>query len=192
MAHPKTHRDAWIDAGLDALAEDDEAMVRIEGLARRLGVTKGGFYGYFDSRDQLLTAMLARWESAVTDEVMAQVDAQPAEPRDRLRTLIAIISDPESVSSRLDLELSLRRWATRDARALAAVARVDTARAAYLRAIFGAFCSPEEADARTAIALSVRLAGHIVNFGHGAPTHDGHGAMTHDAVTGLVIDRLLA
>lgn len=39
------HRASWIDEGLRALAAGGPDAVRIEALARALGVTKGGFYG---------------------------------------------------------------------------------------------------------------------------------------------------
>ncbi len=48
MAAPTlTPRDRWIDEGLKALAAGGPDAVRIEPLARTLGVTKGGFYGQF-------------------------------------------------------------------------------------------------------------------------------------------------
>ncbi|MBU5899821.1 helix-turn-helix transcriptional regulator, partial [Vibrio cholerae O1] len=58
MAHPRTPRRAWIDEGLRALAVGGPEAVRGEALAQSLGVTKGGFYGYFADRSALLTAML--------------------------------------------------------------------------------------------------------------------------------------
>ena len=62
MALAQTPRSRWIDAGLEALADGGPDAVRIEPLARSLGVTKGGFYGYFDDRPALLDEMLDAWE----------------------------------------------------------------------------------------------------------------------------------
>ena len=50
----RTLRTSWIDEGLRALAHGGPDAVRIEGLARALGVTKGGFYWHFDGRTALL------------------------------------------------------------------------------------------------------------------------------------------
>jgi AcrR family transcriptional regulator len=47
--------------------------VRVESLARALGVTKGGFYGHFDDRNGLLDEMLDAWERLSVDEVIEQV-----------------------------------------------------------------------------------------------------------------------
>ena len=43
MAPIRTPRSRWIDEGLEALAARGPDAVRIEALARALGVTKGGF-----------------------------------------------------------------------------------------------------------------------------------------------------
>ena len=54
MALTRTPRTSWIDEGLRALAAGGPEAVRIEPLARALGVTKGGFYWHFADRRALL------------------------------------------------------------------------------------------------------------------------------------------
>jgi AcrR family transcriptional regulator len=54
MAIARTPRSRWIEEGLSALASGGPDTVRVESLARTLGVTKGGFYGYFADRGALL------------------------------------------------------------------------------------------------------------------------------------------
>lgn len=168
MPRTKTTLAAWVDAGLGVLADDGVDAVRIEALARRLDVTKGGFYGHFAGREAFLAELLAAWERAVTDAVKDRVEAAPdTGPRDRLRVLIEAIADPVTPATRIDTELAIRDWARRDVGAAAVVDRVDGVRTGYLREIFLGFCSPEEAEARTVIAVSVRLASAVMSFGHG-------------------------
>ena len=50
--------DAWIEAGFRQLARAGVEGVRVEVLAKHLGVTKGGFYRRFRDRAALLTDML--------------------------------------------------------------------------------------------------------------------------------------
>lgn len=45
---PRFHREAWLAAALDVLAEEGQAKLRIDKLAGDLGVTKGSFYHHFD------------------------------------------------------------------------------------------------------------------------------------------------
>jgi AcrR family transcriptional regulator len=52
---------AWIEAGLKELANSGVGGVRVEVLAQRLGVTKGGFYRRFKDRRALLNAVLDEW-----------------------------------------------------------------------------------------------------------------------------------
>ena len=67
MGVTRTPRDRWIEQGLQALATGGPDAVRVEVLAKELGVTKGGFYGSFADRDALLEAMLDTWERESTD-----------------------------------------------------------------------------------------------------------------------------
>ena len=53
--------DKWIEAALAELAEGGIERVRVEVVAERLGVTKGGFYRRFKDRRALLDAVLETW-----------------------------------------------------------------------------------------------------------------------------------
>ena len=65
MAPPvRTSRQLWIDTGLDLLATEGPGAVRVEVLAQRIGVTRGGFYRQFGGRAELVDAMLDAWGSA--------------------------------------------------------------------------------------------------------------------------------
>src|ERR1700733_9028815 len=84
MAPPvRTSRKRWIEEGLRALAAGGPEAVRIEPLARRLGVTRGGFYHQFADRAALLGEMLDSWERRVTHDVVAQVEDEGGNPRTR-------------------------------------------------------------------------------------------------------------
>jgi AcrR family transcriptional regulator len=52
----------WITAGAQALRHG-VASVAVEPLATSLGVTRGSFYAHFDSRDELLVAVLEQWRA---------------------------------------------------------------------------------------------------------------------------------
>jgi AcrR family transcriptional regulator len=55
--------DDWIRAAFARLSTEGIESVRIELLARDLGVSKGSFYWHFQDREELLAKMLDRWES---------------------------------------------------------------------------------------------------------------------------------
>jgi AcrR family transcriptional regulator len=79
-------RDHWVQAALEALAEEGLAGVAVEPLARRLGATKGSFYWHFADRDGLIAATVERWEQADTTELITAL-GDILEPRERLVAL---------------------------------------------------------------------------------------------------------
>lgn len=80
MGATRTPRGKWIEEGLRALVAGGPEAVRIEALAQALGVSKGGFYGYFRNRDALLTEMLDTWEYEVAEGVIEQVESGGERP----------------------------------------------------------------------------------------------------------------
>src|SRR5438093_13542819 len=90
MALTRTPRSSWIDQGLRALAAAGPDAVRIEPLARALGVTKGGFYWHFDDRGALLEEMLDAWERVSVDEVIERIEGGGGDARAKLRRLFAL------------------------------------------------------------------------------------------------------
>jgi AcrR family transcriptional regulator len=52
--------DAWIEAGFKEIARSGVEGVRVEVLAKNLGVTKGGFYRRFTDRAALLDGLVSR------------------------------------------------------------------------------------------------------------------------------------
>ena len=63
--------DNWIRAAFARLANEGIESVRIELLARDLGVSKGSFYWHFRDREDLLTCVLDRWEADETEWLAA-------------------------------------------------------------------------------------------------------------------------
>ena len=161
MAPPtRTPRATWIEAGLRALAAGGGPdAVRIEPLAKSLGVTRGGFYGQFNSRGALLEAMLDTWERATTDEVLAQVERTGGDAREKIRRAGALTFSDEL----LPIELAIRDWARHDAAVAERLRRVDNRRMAYLRQLFASFCADEdEVEGRAVLAFSLAIGYHFI------------------------------
>src|SRR5438046_5361412 len=91
MAAPtRTPRTSWVQEGLRALGVGGPDAVRIEKLARALGVTKGGFYWHFDGRPALLEEMLDAWERVVIDDVIERVEGEGGDARSKVRHLFGL------------------------------------------------------------------------------------------------------
>jgi AcrR family transcriptional regulator len=154
MAPPtRTPASKWIEEGLRALATGGPDAVRIELLARALGVTKGGFYNHFDDRPALLDEMLDTWEQLGVDRVIERVEAEGGDARARLRRLFAVSSATRDL---LKIELAIREWARRDRAVARRLKRIDNRRLEFLRSLFSEICSDEEeVELRCLVTLSM-------------------------------------
>ncbi|HTC59119.1 MAG TPA: TetR/AcrR family transcriptional regulator [Solirubrobacteraceae bacterium] len=162
----RTPRDRWIDEGLSALAAGGPDAVRIEPLARALGVSKGGFYWHFKDRQALLEEMLDTWERTWVDEVIEAVEAREEDARSRLRRLFALAA--ASGGELLKVELAIRNWARRDDAVAQRLRQVDNRRMDYMRSLFGAFCEDiDDVEVRCLLTFSLFVGSHFVNVDHG-------------------------
>ncbi|MGY4284359.1 AcrR family transcriptional regulator [Bradyrhizobium sp. LM2.7] len=83
----------WVEAGFAELARAGVEGVRVEVLAKNLGVTKGGFYRRFADRAALLGAMLERWREGRAAAIAQQTSLDGQAPRERLRAVIQLYSE---------------------------------------------------------------------------------------------------
>jgi AcrR family transcriptional regulator len=183
MAIAQTPRSRWIDEGLRALATGGPDAVRIESLARALGVSKGGFYGYFDDRRVLLEEMLNAWERISVDEAIERVEGGGGDAKAKLRRLSAL-----AVARRgepLKIDLAVRDWARRDKRVARRLKRVDNRRMDYLRSLFGGVdLDEDDVEVRCLLFYSLWIGSHFIAA--------DHGARTRADVVKLALDRLEA
>jgi len=140
--------DTWVRAGFAELARAGVEGVRVEVLAKNLGVTKGGFYRRFRDRAALLEAMLRDWSSGRIAAIEQQASPEGETARGRLKALISLYSERMNTEG-IAIELAIRQWARSDEAATAAVASVDAARLKNVALLYRASgLSSEEADAQ--------------------------------------------
>jgi AcrR family transcriptional regulator len=166
MAPARTPRSEWIAEGLRALAAGGPDAVRIELLAKALGVTRGGFYWYFDDRRALLDEMLDRWEQAAFDDVVVRIERGGGDARARLRRLFALAAESDEL---LRIDLAVRDWSRRDPSVAERLRRVDNRRMQYLRSQFAEFCEgSDEIEARCMLVSSLWIGSHFIAADHGS------------------------
>jgi AcrR family transcriptional regulator len=160
----RTPRTSWIEAGLSALAAGGPDAVRIDVLAQELGVTRGGFYWYFGSREAFLEEMLDEWERRSTDTTLERVESEGGDARQKVwRAGVLTFS-----KDLLPIDLAVRDWARRDRAVAKRLRRVDNRRIDYLRALISSFCSDEdEVEARSMLAFSLAIGNHFIAADHG-------------------------
>jgi len=122
---------SWLDAALQALASGGVDKVRVESLAKNLGVTKGSFYWHFKDREQFLDELLSFWAEQSTQTVITNPN-YPTDSKERVRAVAEDIV-------RRDLgkmDPHIRSWTQYDKRRGKVVAKIDKMRFEFLRDLF--------------------------------------------------------
>jgi AcrR family transcriptional regulator len=129
---PRFDYEAWLRAGLEVLAQQGQAKLRVEKLALKLGATKSSFYHHFKSRNDFVRRLLSYWSSAFTDKAIAELNALGGPPEWRLLQVMRIIE-----RERLErYDLAFRSWAAQDPAVAKVVRKVDLARYQVIRSLF--------------------------------------------------------
>jgi AcrR family transcriptional regulator len=161
-------RKTWIEAGIAALARGGVEEVRVEVLAKDLGVTKGGFYRSFPDRRALLDAILESWGQGRIAAIETQAHADSGPARDRLSDLIGLYSgrfNPRGMA----IELAIRQWARSDNAAARAVAEVDAARLKNVAELYRALgLTREEAEARAFLFYAFLFGQSLLHLNQGS------------------------
>ena len=124
-------KESWLNAALKSLASGRIDKVRVESLAKNLGVTKGSFYWHFKDREQFLDELLNFWAEQSTQTVIAN----PNYPTDSKARVRAVAED----IVRHDLgkmDPHIRSWTQYDKRRAKVVAKIDKVRFEFLRDLF--------------------------------------------------------
>ncbi|MEP5765950.1 MAG: TetR/AcrR family transcriptional regulator [Halieaceae bacterium] len=106
----RVSRDAWLQAGLDVLVTQGMEAVKIDHLARSLGVAKTGFYWHFKNRSALLDAMLDFWEREYTEVISGNQQIASLPPAARLEA----ISEMVDANRLTEYDLAIAHWARYD------------------------------------------------------------------------------
>ncbi|WP_280274945.1 helix-turn-helix domain-containing protein [Nocardia wallacei] len=163
MGALRTPREKWVEEGLRALAEGGVDAVRVDALAKRLGVTRGGFYGYFADREALLAEMLDTWEHQSVDMEIDRVE-QDSAARDMDWLVGRFLQSADDVRP---IDLALRDWARRDRAIAERMRRVDNKRMQLAREMIGAFCSdPDDIEARALLAFCLAIGSAFLAADH--------------------------
>ncbi len=121
---------AWIDAAYTRFREGGVNAVRVDPLAKGLGITRGSFYWHFKDRAALLHAVLIRWREEETERTIADNEASGGDASTRLLRLLHTCNADDG-----RLEVGMRDWALQDEEAQKEVRLIDTRRVQYMTAL---------------------------------------------------------
>ena len=125
-------KDEWLACSLTALGSQGIDGVRIDKLARQLGVARSGFYWHFEDRQDLLTHMLEYWAHEYTEVVTANRELSEGPALQRLENIMRTVRDYELNR----FEAAIFVWSQSDPAARKTFDRAYKMRLDFIRNIF--------------------------------------------------------
>jgi AcrR family transcriptional regulator len=151
-------RQDWLVAGQQLLREGGITCVKLSALTSALGVTTGSFYHHFEDFGTYLDALADAYVGDVALDALQAAAAE--EPRDRIRLLFRLRGEWDVPP----LDHAMRVWADSNARAAAAVTRLDHAFMVFLeQAFLDLGFDGDEARVRSLLAFSAGAGAETVH-----------------------------
>jgi AcrR family transcriptional regulator len=122
----------WLELALKVLASEGVQGVRIERMARDLGIAKSGFYWHFSDRRDLLQSILEYWAHEFTAIITQNPELLEGDPKKRLYDTMCLILDHDLTK----YDLAIRDWAAHDPAAAKAIRSVYRMRLDFVRSVF--------------------------------------------------------
>lgn len=143
-------REAWLLAAREALIREGIGAVEVGRLARKLKVTRGGFYWFFDSRKALLDEILKDWERTNSAAFKAVLKDAGRNGLAEFDAVVDIWIHESKYNPAWDS--AVRDWARVSTKVANTVRRVDDERIAVLTQIFRDMgCADDEAFVRARV-----------------------------------------
>jgi AcrR family transcriptional regulator len=163
-------REAWTEAATEVLVDQGIDHVRVDVLARQLGVTRGSFYWHFKDREALLNSVLQAWRERATEQLTSRLERARDDAHDQLRDVLSLPFRGRAASRGARIELAIRAWARRDATARHAVDEADAARIGYIAQIFSSLGFPIAQARHRAFITYAHVVAESVMPGQGGPS----------------------
>ncbi len=139
-------REGWLEVGYRALIESGVDAVKIQPLAKQLGLSRTSFYWFFHDREALLAALLEGWEARTTAPLVAAADHYAETGAEAMLNVLCCFLSGEFDAK---LEFAVRSWALQNADVAGRIGQADAARLLALRTMLERWGSPkDEADVR--------------------------------------------
>lgn len=159
---PKKQRgseNVWLNAAYEMLTEQGIDAVKVMPLAKKLGLTRTGFYWHFKDRDALLDAVIELWEQKNTGNLIAQTAAYAETICEAMLNLFDCWLDEKLFDAKLDL--AIRNWARNDANLQMRLDQADRLRRDALTDMFCRFGYPPEQARARALSILYTQIGYI-------------------------------
>jgi AcrR family transcriptional regulator len=151
----RASRADWFEVALRVLAEQGIQAVKVDRLARELGIARSGFYWHFKDRQDLRNQLLDYWAHEYTEILSENQELRSLDPRARLTRVAELVLEHDLSG----YDHSLRSWANIDAEVALRFQRVLAVRLEFIRAAFAELgFEGQELEMRTRVFVGYELA----------------------------------
>lgn len=148
--------DGWLEAAYDALLEGGVDAVKILPLAKKLKLSRTSFYWFFRDREELLSALIARWRDKNTGNLVRRAEAYAESIAEATLNVFDCWLDTALFDAKF--EFAIRSWALQSEEILGEVQAADNARLEALGRMFERFGhEPVAADVRARTLYLVQI-----------------------------------
>ena len=149
-------KEIWRNAAYEQLISEGIDAVKIMPLAKRLNLTRTGFYWFFKDISELHASMVRSWESKNTDNLVDRCAADAFSISEGLFNLMDCWLDPTLFDARLDL--AIRNWARADVDLQQRVMLADTRRIKAVAEMFARHgFTHEQAEVRSLTVIYTQI-----------------------------------
>jgi len=149
-------QEGWLEAAYESLLESGVDSVKILPLARKLNLSRTSFYWFFKDREELLTALVARWRDKNTGGIVKQSEAYAETLAEAMLNVFDCWLDEKLFDSQF--EFAIRSWALQSGEILNEVQDADRTRIEALARMFVRFGHSEiTADVRARTTYLVQI-----------------------------------
>ena len=154
-------RDQWLTRALELFARTGEGGLRVEDLARSLGVSKSGFYFHFKDREDFLQQLLKHWAHEYTEVVTRNPLLLMTPPRERLVMISTLVFEQNLT----EFDAAMHVWSNKDPHIAKKVRKVFAMRLAFAGKAFAELgFEGDDLEMRTRVFISA-LSGERQIFG---------------------------
>jgi len=122
----------WLQTALDMLIEEGVEALRIERLAKRLHISKSGFYWHFKGGEELRLALVEYWEDEYTTTVVNLLDTMPMGPKQKLQYVAQMVLENKLAA----YEIAMQSLGKTEPKLLRRINKVYKVRTTFVRQRF--------------------------------------------------------
>ncbi len=152
-------RQLWLDTAYELLISDGIEAVKVMTLAKRLNLTRTGFYWFFKDIAELHAAMIERWEEKNTGNLIEKCETDAGNVCAALFNLMDCWLDPALFDAPLDL--AIRNWARVNPDLQRRLDGADARRIAAVTGMFSRFGYSREQSAVRGMTVIYTQIGYI-------------------------------